>query len=108
MRQEKTVAANDGRDNFNERSNYNQSEEKNQFIFNFGKQPARITFTFFDDQSAGVPTFRFTGVPLACDECALPLYLYGENYVESHTGGRAYLRKALCNSHAAEFLEVQK
>jgi len=38
----------------------------------------------------------------------LPLRLYGENYVESHANGRAYLLKALCNSHAAEFWGVKK
>ncbi len=89
-------------------TNIAHNPEKNQLNFNFGKQPARITFTFFDDPNAGVPTFRFTGAPLACDECALPLRIYGENYIESHADGRAYLLKAFCNSHAEEFRGVQK
>jgi hypothetical protein len=108
MQNKKTAAVNSGYVNLNELSNYNQSDEKTQQVFNFGKQPPRITVTVFDGQDADGPPFRFTGVGLTCDECCLPLYLYGENYIEVHANGRAYLLKALCNSHADEFRGVQK
>ncbi len=42
-----------------------------------------------------------------CDECAMPLSLYGENFVESYTNGRANILRVLCDLHAAE-LEVSK
>jgi hypothetical protein len=108
MRIEKAVDGLNGSTNINEQLNYNRADEKKQLVFNLGNQPARITTTVFDGQDADGPTFRFTGVGLACDECNLPLRIYGENYVESHTDGRSSLLKALCDSHAAEFLGVQK
>jgi hypothetical protein len=45
----------------------------------------------------------------ACDECSLPLQLYGENYIETYTDGQANPLRCFCNTHAEEFgfLEVQ-
>jgi hypothetical protein len=88
-------------------NNITHNPEINQLNFNFGKQPPRITTTVFDGQAADGPPFRFTGVARECDECNLPLRIYGANYVESHTDGRSSLLKALCDSHASEFLGVQ-
>ncbi len=44
----------------------------------------------------------------ACDECALPLHLYGENYIETYTDGKVNVLRVLCDLHAEEFgfLEV--
>jgi hypothetical protein len=88
-------------------TNHNTKNEKNQIIFNVGSRPPSITVTAFGGQKAGEPR-SFIGMRLTCDECCLPLYLYGENFVEARSNGRSYLRKALCDSHAAEFLGVQK
>jgi hypothetical protein len=71
MRQEKTVAANDGRDNFNERSNYNQSDKKTQLNFNFGNQPPKVfqTITCHDcKESRELDGYRFALVAI-CDCC---------------------------------------
>ncbi len=46
--------------------------------------------------------FCFTGWRLVCDECAAPLHLYGENFIESYCNGRANILKCLCDLHAAE------
>jgi hypothetical protein len=45
----------------------------------------------------------------ACDECSLPLQIYGENYIETYTDGQANPLRCFCNTHAEEFgfLEVQ-
>jgi hypothetical protein len=37
-----------------------------------------------------------------CDECALPLRLYGEAFIESCGNGRGGILRSLCDSHAAE------
>jgi hypothetical protein len=87
--------------------NHNTKNEKNQIIFNVGSQPPTITVTAFGGPTAGEPR-SFIGGRRACDECCLPLHLYGENYIESYANGRAPLFKALCDAHASEFLEVQK
>jgi hypothetical protein len=44
----------------------------------------------------------------ACDECSLPLLLYGENFIETYSTGRANILRCLCDLHAEEFglLEV--
>jgi hypothetical protein len=86
--------------------NFTTENETNQRKINFGKQPPTITVTTFGGQKDGEPR-SFIGMRLACDECALPLRLYGENFIESHANGRATLLKALCDSHAAEFRGVQ-
>jgi uncharacterized protein YmfQ (DUF2313 family) len=42
-----------------------------------------------------------------CDECALPLRIYGENFVETYSNGRVNILRCLCDLHAEEFeLEV--
>jgi hypothetical protein len=87
--------------------NHNTKIKINQQKINFGKQPPTITVTTFGGQNEGAPC-SFIGMRLACDECCLPLHLYGENYVESYANGRATLHKALCDSHADEFRGVQK
>ena len=46
--------------------------------------------------------FCFIGMRLVCDECSLPLKIYGENYIESYINGRANLLRCLCDLHAAE------
>ncbi len=46
--------------------------------------------------------FRFAGQRLVCDECARPLHLYGENFVETYTGGKVNVLRCLCDLHAEE------
>ena len=41
-----------------------------------------------------------------CDECARPLHLYGENFIETYTNGKANTLRCLCDLHAEE-LEVK-
>jgi hypothetical protein len=35
-----------------------------------------------------------------CDECSLPLRLYGENFIESYSNGKANSLRVLCDIHA--------
>jgi len=37
-----------------------------------------------------------------CDECARPLHLYGENFIETYTNGKANILRCLCDLHANE------
>ncbi len=37
-----------------------------------------------------------------CDECALPLRLYGENFIESYTNDKANPLRCLCDLHAED------
>ncbi len=37
-----------------------------------------------------------------CDECARPLHLYGENFIETYTNGKANVLRCLCDLHADE------
>ncbi len=37
-----------------------------------------------------------------CDECARPLRLYGENFIETYTNGKANILRCLCDLHADE------
>jgi len=110
MKNEKTaVYHNSGlNNNFNDQKNYTKSDEKTQLVFNFGSQPPRITTTSYAGQNAGDPHFCFIGMRLVCDECAVPLLLYGENFIESYKAGKANVLRCLCDLHAAELLEVGK
>jgi hypothetical protein len=56
-----------------------------------------------DVPSAEINNFRFDGLSLLCDECCVPLFLGGENYIESYRNGRANPLKCLCDTHAEEF-----
>jgi hypothetical protein len=47
----------------------------------------------------------FLGLAFVCDECARPLHLYGENFIETYTNGNVNVLRCLCDLHAAE-LEV--
>jgi hypothetical protein len=46
--------------------------------------------------------YFFNVMQIPCDECALPLSLYGSNFIESYTAGQANVLRALCDRHAAE------
>jgi hypothetical protein len=50
------------------------------------------------------PSFSLNA--FVCDECCLPMRLYGENFIESYSRGRANTLKCLCDLHAAELMEV--
>jgi RNase P subunit RPR2 len=50
-----------------------------------------------------INVFRFAGMRLYCDECAAPLWLYGENFIESYSNGYADTLRCLCDMHAEEF-----
>jgi hypothetical protein len=61
----------------------------------------------FQCKTYGKSKFSST-ISFACDECNLPLQLYGENYIETYTDGKVNVLRALCDLHADEFeLEVQ-
>ncbi len=47
--------------------------------------------------------FRFAGMRLVCDECAAPLHLYGEHFIDSYTNGQANVLRCLCDLHSDEF-----
>ncbi len=58
-------------------------------------------------------TFKLPKMPVikmtafVCDECARPLHLYGENFIETYINGEANILRCLCDLHADEFeLEV--
>ncbi len=46
--------------------------------------------------------FRFADMRLVCDECASPLRLYGENFIETYTNDKANVLRCLCDLHADE------
>ncbi len=105
---EKTATVNSGlSNNFNEHLNFTPRGVKKQInsAINPGKPPT-VTTTAATGKNADEPSFRFTDLRLVCDECAAPLWLYGENFIETYTNGRANLLKCLCDLCAAEFLGV--
>jgi hypothetical protein len=66
----------------------------------------------FQIKPRGIPEtatnlFQFDGTSLFCDECSLPLWLYGANFIESYSNGYANTLRCLCDLHAEELvLEV--
>lgn len=63
-------------------------EKLNGFsTFNFIKEPLDLQSEFFD---------------FCCDECARPLHLYGENFIETYTNGKANALRCLCDLCADE------
>ncbi len=48
-------------------------------------------------KTAQTVNFKFRGLRLVCDECALPLHLYGENFFDSYNNGRANILRVLCD-----------
>ncbi len=60
-----------------------------------------------ENRKSRQPLFEFAGQRIVCDECAAPLHLYGENFIESYINGRANVLRCLCDLHADE-LEVKK
>ncbi len=52
--------------------------------------------------------FQFNLNSFVCDECCLPMRLYGENFIESYTNGHANTLRCLCDLHAAELMEVSE
>ncbi len=81
----------------------NQSNP-NQPNFQAAKTPS-ITVKVIDGQNEARPHFCFIGMRIVCDECAAPLHLYGENFIETYTDGRVNILRCLCDIHADE-LEV--
>ncbi len=52
---------------------------------------------------------KLPGCFLVCDVCERPLHIYGENFIDAYTNGKAVVRRCLCNDHAAELRgEVEK
>lgn len=80
--------------------------KSNLFQFNSAKKPIHTTSESVSQNSARLP-FRFAALRLVCDECAVPLHLYGENFIESYKDGKANMLRCLCDLHADE-LEVSK
>ncbi len=78
--------------------------QSNNLISLGGKQKS---FDVFDYAEGATKTQVNSVCDDVCDECALPLKLYGSNYIESYTNGRANILRCLCDLHADEW-EVGK
>jgi hypothetical protein len=104
-RNEKTATTNSGLNkNFNEHLNYSQSLSKTQLNLNFGSAPI-ITTT----SGRKLTRLPFSLRRLVCDECCLPLHLYGRDFIESYIDEQAELLPSLCDLHLSELeLEVKK
>ncbi len=83
-------------------TNIPQKPKKLQLNSNFGNQTPQITASRAGE-NAGVPSFCFIGMRLVCDECSLPLKLYGENHHDTYTNDAANPLLSLCDICAAEF-----
>jgi hypothetical protein len=51
---------------------------------------------------------QFNLTAFVCDECALPLRLYGANFIENYSYGHANTLRCLCDLHAAELMGVSE
>ncbi len=67
------------------------NQTKNQFKSPPQKKPIKLASSLFFQKTAFV-----------CDTCALPLNLYGENFIESYHNGKVNTLRCLCDIHAAE------
>jgi hypothetical protein len=74
--------------------------KKTQVFSNFGSNKS-LTTVIFDGQTSSASFQRINS--FVCDECCLPLRLYGANFIESYTNGKARPMRCLCDIHAAEF-----
>jgi hypothetical protein len=59
--------------------------------------------TEFQYKTRGLSKLSHTTTKFVCDECSLPLRLYGENHIKSCAGGQSNILRTLCDSHAVEF-----
>ncbi len=104
MKNEKTVAANDGIKNFNEQYDFIPRSEKIQLVFNFGTPP-KITHTYGRKSTRHAFNLR----QVVCDQCCAPLYIYSETFVAAYLDPRAELPPSLCDLHLSELeAELQK
>jgi hypothetical protein len=97
MRNEKTVAANDGIKNLNEHYDFIPRSEKTQLVFNFGTPP-KITTTY----GRKSPRHPFPLRQIVCDVCCAPLYLYSATFISAYLDPRAELPPTLCDNHLSE------
>ncbi len=72
-----------------------KSDETNQL------PNSNLNVSGFQSKTYGQSKLSHT-TTFACDECALPLHLYGENYIETYTNGKVNILRALCDLHAEE------
>lgn len=77
-----------------------RNSNTDQNIFQFNSTPERKTFVLPE-----LPFIKMNA--FVCDECAMPLSLYGENFVETYTDYGVNPLRCLCDLHAAEFEEAK-
>jgi hypothetical protein len=73
----------------------NKSDETNQQTY------LNLNVSGFQSKTFGQSKLSQT-TAFACDECSLPLQLYGENYIETYTDGKVNVLRVLCDLHAEE------
>ncbi len=76
--------------------NFTTTQNKFQFNSTTSRLPERKTSML--PESPFLETMAF----FVCDECARPLSLYGENFIETYTNGTANILRCLCDLHADE------
>ncbi len=88
--------------NFNFKSNRDGDRSRRELLeqAKLSRLPGRRTFKLSE-----VAVIKITA--FVCDECARPLHLYGENFVETYTNGKANVLRCLCDLHADE-MEVKE
>jgi hypothetical protein len=90
---------------FENTSIYTGTANENDFVFNCAEKQGDLQANLTKPMTQGKEILGFHGLRLVCDECARPLHLYGQNFIEGYTDGRANILRCLCDVHAAE-LEV--
>ncbi len=60
-----------------------------------------------DNPATETNNFQFADMRLVCDECCLPIHLYGENFIETYTDGKVNTLRVLCDLHAEEFYSLE-
>jgi hypothetical protein len=101
-KEEAAICVKDYGSNMNEKPNEN-TETKINFKGEIDMTNNSTKATEFQYKTSGLAKLSHTTTNFFCDECCLPLRLYGENHIKSYTGGQSNILRALCDSHAAEF-----
>jgi len=121
MQSEKPVATNNGSNIRTDKRLTNKTKSKeNRFAMNnnttnetklqFNSAPSRANL-LKQSRLSRLPQRKTSKLPespfletmaFVCDECSRPLHLYGENFIETYTGGKANILRCLCDLHADE------
>jgi hypothetical protein len=95
---EKANARHAGLNELSERKlQMNTTPTQNNFQFNSRRELLDAT------KLSRLPVRKpFTMTNFVCDVCALPLSLYGANFIETYSNGRVNILRCLCDLHADE------